>query len=1070
MSKGTVGKLSRDYNPPKSEEEILRWWRTSRAYEKTKKRLRKKPKFYFLDGPPYVTNPPHVGTAWNKTLKDVLIRFWRMRGYNVHDQPGYDCHGLPVEVMVEKKLNLSSKKEIEHVFGVDRFIAECKKYAEEYMEVQTKVFRDLGIWMDWDNPYLTYHDSYIESVWWTVKQADKKGLLYKGVKVVHWCPHDETALAGYEVTDEYRTIKDYSVYVKLPIVDKPGEFLLIWTTTPWTLPANLGVMVHPDKTYVRVEVHGERLVVAKERLAAVLRDKQYTVLEEFPGKTLEGTSYKPPLLEETSAKTGGTLHSVLLSPEYVNMAEGTGLVHTAPGHGEEDYEVGQRHGLPVFSPVDPSGRFTSEAGKYAGLAVREANPIIVNDLKAKGLLFREETIEHSYPHCWRCKTPLILRATDQWFIKVTAFKDRMIKENQKIRWTPDWAGSKRFHDWLTGARDWVISRQRYWNTPLPVWTCQECGQRIVVSSRAELLKIAVHPPKKFDLHRSGVDQINTRCKCGGTAKREPDLVDVWLDAGVASWAGLGYPPDTKQLSTWWPADAILEGHDQTRGWFYTQLASSVLVFNKSPYKSVLVHGFTTDDQGERMSKSKGNFVSPDDVVGKYGRDVLRFYTLQSTVWEDFRFSWNAAQTTSRELQIIWNVFAFATLYMNLDNFTPYKWPLRRLSQSYRGEDKWLLSRTERLVNEVTEHNQRMEFHLSARALREFVIEDLSHWYIRLVRRRFWQEKNSPDKLAAYAVLNHALQSWLILASPMIPFVTETIYRQSFRKAQQMSLDSVHMTDWPKPDKKWINKTLEEQMRVAQHIAEASASARQSKKIKLRQPVSEILVVSDSAIVRRSVKAQRELLLQQTNAKKLRVVTVTEAEQLKRLIVEPNYRALGPSFRGEANRVAQTLRTQDGRELLASFKEQQSHPLRINDKDYNITSNMVTLKEEMPDNYAVGDFEEGRVYVELTIPTDLVREGFVREVIRRLQEMRKRLDLPVDAFVHAFISGSDPEKQEWLEDEEEMLMEEVRAKSLRVLRPDQPRPAASLEEDWEIEGQEFHMGMSLDEEQVQRVQA
>jgi isoleucyl-tRNA synthetase len=1070
MSKGTIGKLSRDYDPPRSEEEVLHWWKTSRAYEKTKKRLIKKPKFYFLDGPPFVTNPPHVGTAWNKTLKDVVIRFWRMKGYDVHDQPGYDCHGLPIEVMVEKSLNLTSKKDIENLVGIDRFIAECKKYSDENIETQTRVFKDLGIWMDWDRPYVTSTDRFVESVWWTVKQAHEKKLLYKGLRVVHWCPHDETALAGYEVTDEYRMIKDYSIYVKLPVVDKPGEFLLIWTTTPWTLPANEGVMVHPDMIYTRIDVDGEKLVIAKERLPAVLGERPYKILEELKGQDLQGVSYIPPLLEETHRKTGGKLHRVFFSSEYVTMTDGTGLVHMAPGHGEEDFEVGRRNDLPVLSPVDPSGRFTSEAGKYAGLQVRDANPVIVKDLETKGLLFREETIEHSYPHCWRCKTPLILRASDQWFIKVTEFKEKMIQENKGVQWTPESGGSKRFHSWLVGARDWVISRQRYWGTPLPVWTCKECGEHTVVGSRAELEKIAIGHPRKFELHKNGVDRMETRCKCGGRARREPDVLDGWLDSGAVSWVTLDYPPNAKELRAWWPADAIVEGYDQTRGWFYYQLVSSILVFNKTPYRSVLVHGFTTDDQGERMSKSRGNFVSPEDVIGKYGRDVLRFYTLQSTVWEDFRFSWNAAQTASRELQIIWNVFAFATLYMNLDHFTPSKWPLRRLLQSYRGEDMWLLSRTERLVQEVTEHNQRMEFHLSARALREFVIEDLSHWYIRLVRRRFWQEKNSPDKLAAYTVLNHALHSWLILAAPMIPFVTETIYRQSFRNAQRTSLDSVHMTDWPKPGKRWINKTLEEQMRVAQNIAEAAASARQSKKIKLRQPVSEILVVSDSLLVKRAVKAQRELLLQQTNAKQLKVVTVTEAEQLKRLIVEPNYRALGPAFRGEADRVAQALRTQDGRDLLAFFKEQQRHPLRIDNKDYDITSSMVTLKEEMPDNYAVGNFEEGRVYVDLTIPTDLVREGFVREVIRRLQEMRKRLDLPVDAFVHAFISGSDPEKLDWLEDEEDTLKEEVRARTLRVLRPDQSKPAASLEENWKIEGREFHMGMSQDQEQIQKVHA
>jgi isoleucyl-tRNA synthetase len=1059
LTKGTVGKLSRDYKPTTSEEEILRWWKTNRTYEKTKKRLLRKPKFYFLDGPPFVTNPPHVGTGWNKTLKDVVIRFWRMKGYNVHDQPGYDCHGLPIELMVEKSLNLTSKKDIENLIGIDRFIAECKKYSDKNIETQTRIFKDLGIWMDWDRPYVTYQDRYVESVWWTVKQAHKKKLLYKGLRVVHWCPHDETALAGYEVTDEYRIIKDYSIYVKLPVVDKPGQFLLIWTTTPWTLPANEGVMVHPDMIYVIVEVDGEKLVIAKERLLPVLGEKPYRIAEELKGQDLEGVAYAPPLLEETHQKTGGKLHNVFLSSEYVTMTDGTGLVHMAPGHGEEDFEVGQRNGLPVLSPVDASGRFTSEAGKYAGLQVRDANPVIVEDLEAKGLLFREETIEHSYPHCWRCMTPLILRATDQWFIKVTEFKQKMIHENRRVCWTPEWAGSKRFHAWLVGARDWVISRQRYWGAPLPVWTCQECGECTVVGSRAELEKIAIHHPRKYELHRNGVDQIETRCKCGGRARREPDVLDGWLDSGVASWAGLDYPPNVKELRAWWPADVIVEAHDQTRGWFYNQLGSSILVFNKTPYKAVLMHGHTLDPDGEKMSKSKGNFVSPEDVIAKHGRDALRLYTLQITVWDDFRFSWSGVETAARDLQIVWNVFAFATLYMNLDKFTPNKWTTRKLASSFRPEDKWLFSRTETLVRDVTEHLEQLEMHLAVRALREFVIEDLSHWYIRLVRRRFWLDKNSPDKLGAYTVLSHALGSWLRLSAPMIPFMTETIYQQSFRSTDQRNLASVHMADWPSPNKAWINKRLEEEMRIAQHISEAAASARQSKKMKLRQPVSEILVVSDAPVVKRAVKTQRELILQQTNAKKLRVVDIGEEEQLKKLIVEPNYKTLGPAFRSEANRVAQALRTQDGRQLLAVLKQGASFPLRIDNKDYTISSDMVTLREQMPDNYAVGNFEEGRVYVDLTIPSNLIREGFIREVIRRLQEMRKRLDLPVDAFVDAYISASDPERLDWLEDEKDTLMEEVRARTLLMLGPDEKKPTVALEEAWRIEGHEFHMGLS-----------
>jgi isoleucyl-tRNA synthetase len=1058
LTPGSVGKLSREYDPRQSEKEILNWWSTNRTYQKTKKKLLKHPKFYFLDGPPYVTNAPHVGLAWNKTLKDIVIRYYRMKGYNVHDQPGYDCHGLPIEVMIEKSLKLGSKKDIENVVGVDRFIAECKKFAEENVQAQTRVLKNLGIWMDWDNPYLTYKDSYIESVWWTINRAQEKRLLYKALKVVHWCPRCETALAGYEVTDEYRTVQDYSIYVKLPLVEKPGEFILIWTTTPWTLPANLGVMVHPDKAYVLVEVERDKLILAKERLEQVFGGRSYKILEEYQGRELEGTQYRPPLQEETQAQIGGDRHRVLLSAEHVSMLEGTGAVHTAPGHGEEDFEVGTKYGLPAFSPVDPSGRFTKEAGKYAGLSVRDANRVIIEDLRAKNLLWKEETIEHSYPHCWRCKTALILRATDQWFVKVTSIKEKMLSENEKVRWVPEWAGSKRFHDWLEGARDWVISRQRYWGVPLPIWTCEKCREHTVIGSKTELVKLALHAPKEFELHRNGVDKIEIRCKCGGTAKREPDILDVWMDSGTASWASLGYPKNSIELRKWWPANLILEAHDQTRGWFYNQLVPSVLAFNRSPYRTVLMHGHTLDEQGEKMSKSKGNVVTPDDVVGKYSRDALRFYTVQSTLWEDFQFSWNAVEVAAKDLQIAWNVSSFATLYMNLDKFKPDAWSVKRLWNNLRPEDKWLVSRSESLLKDVSVNMEGLELHLALRRLRGFVIEDLSHWYIRLVRRRFWQEKQNKDKLASYAALHYALRTWLILSSPFIPFLTETVYQQAFRKTVKLDPESIHMSSWPNARAGWIDKRLEENMEIVQQVSAASSSARQLKKIKLRQPVARTLIVTDSVKVKRAVKSLRPLFLQQTNSKDIRLVGLAEEEQLKKLIVEPNFKGLGPVFKGDANKVAETLRSTDGRQLFQALQADKSYTLKVNDRDYKITPQMVSFKEEMPENFAMGSFDDGRVYIDLTIPKELVREGFVREIVRRLQEMRKRLDLPVDAFVEAYVTVPDPQKLEWLEDERDYLMEEVRAETLHLLRPDQEKPKANAEENWQIEGHTFQMGL------------
>ncbi len=1060
MTAGSVGKLTKDYEPHKIEQEVSNWWKTGRIYQKTKAKLATRPEFYFLDGPPYVTNAPHVGLAWNKTLKDVVIRYHRMKGLNVHDQPGYDCHGLPVEVMVEKSLKLGSKKDIENVVGVDRFIAECKKFAQANVDTQTRVLKDLGIWMDWDDPYLTYKDDYIESVWWTIKRADEKHLLYKALKVVHWCPRCETALAGYEVTDEYRVVQDFSIFVRLPLIDRPGESILIWTTTPWTLPANLGVMVHPDKTYVLIEVEGEKLILAKERLEAILGTRPFRILEEYQGRALEGIHYRPPLQEETQTETRPGYYRILLSAEHVTMSDGTGAVHTAPGHGEEDFEVGAKYGLPAFSPVDPSGRFTKESGKYGGLSVREANRVIIEDLQTKGLLWKEETIEHSYPHCWRCKTALILRATDQWFIKVTSFKKKMLAENKKVKWVPEWAGSKRFHDWLEGARDWVISRQRYWGVPLPVWTCEKCGEHTVVGSRTELAELALRPPKEFELHRNGVDKILIKCKCGGKARRVADTLDVWGDSGAASWASLGYPRSSVEFLRWWPAVLILEAHDQTRGWFYNQLVLGIMAFNRSPYRTVVMHGHTLDERGEKMSKSKGNFVSPDDVIGKYSRDVLRFYTVQSTLWEDFQFSWNAVEVAAKDLQIAWNVFSFATLYMSLDKFSPDAWPITRLWSNLRDEDKWLVSRSETLMRDVGRNMENLELHFALRRLRAFLIEDLSHWYIRLVRRRFWQEKQNRDKLASYAALHHAMKAWLTLASPFIPFFAEAVYQQSFRKTVRSKMESIHMSPWPRAAARRINGRLEENMEVVQQVSAASSSARQSKKVKLRQPVAKTLVVTNSEKVARAVKSLRPLFLQQTNSKDIRLIGLAEEKQFKKLIVEPNFKGLGPAFKGDANRIAQALRAADGRSLFQALQANKSYILKLEGQSYTITGQMVSFKEEMPENYAVGSFNDGRVYIDLTIPKELVREGFVREIVRRLQEMRKRLDLEVDAFVVAYVTVPDAQNLEWLEDEREYLMEEVRAKELQLLRSDQEKPISTINEDWQIEGRTFQMGMTL----------
>ncbi len=1041
-----------------------RWWEKKSIYRRIRNQGKGRKKFYFLDGPPYVTNPPHVGTAWNKLLKDAVIRYKRMTGLDVRDQPGYDCHGLPIEVKVEEDLQIKSKKEIEDKITVEVFIERCKRYAEENMKNQTSVFKNLGVWMDWDHPYVTYTNDYIESVWWTIKRSDERGLLQKGLKVVHWCPRCETALAGYEATDEYRTVKDRSIYVKFPIEGKEREFILIWTTTPWTIPANVAVMVHPDESYVRAKFGDEVYILAEARCKALSEEigREYQILESFRGETLVGLRFKPPLLEEVPAQSKlENAHRVVPSRQHVTMMEGTGCVHSAPGHGEEDFEVGLEQGLPVLCPVDNTGTFTEEAGKYRGQYVFNANEIIVEDLKKKGLLLFDTIVTHSYPHCWRCKTPLIQRATEQWFVMITKLKEKLLEENKRIHWVPEWAGKKRFADWLTGARDWVISRQRYWGAPLPIWICENCEARTVIGSSSELKAKAVEFPESLDLHRQCVDQIELRCDCGGSAKRVPDIVDVWLDSGIASWACLEYPKEKRAFQTWWPADFITEAHDQTRGWFYTQLGSGMITFDKSPYRSVLMHGHTLDAEGQKMSKSLGNFVSPGDVINRFGRDALRLYELQRTVWEDFRFSWDSVEEASSTLKVAWNVFAFASLYMNLDSFKPSKGSPEKLARNMRQEDKWLISKTESLKATVTNALEAYEIHVAAKELTNFMVDDLSHWYVRLVRRRFWQEKSSRDKMATYAVLYHALRNWLTLSAPLVPFVTEKLYQTMIRPVEKKTPESIHMNDWPKLESKWRKKDLEENMEIVKEVTSAIAAARQSLKIKLRQPVQKTIVVTDEPKVKEAIKKLDKLVHEQANTRTIEFLSIDEEKKLERIVAIPRYEALGPVFKADTQKVADAIKSTNGREILDSFRRTESYPVQIEGKQVRIVQSMVSFREETPEGYASGTFSQGRVYVEAAIPRGLVQEGLVRDVVRRLQEMRRRMDLLVDRFVEVYIMCPTREEVQGLRSRQAYIEEEVRAARLELKSmTEKPAVKAELEETWTISGKSYKMGMRL----------
>jgi len=903
--------LSRErYDQFAIEEWVKRYWEEVGVYRLVKeKSMRSNKKFYFLDGPPYTSAPSiHVGTAWNKVIKDVILRYYRMMGFNVWDKHGFDTHGLPIEVKIEQLLGIRDKSEIPRKVGVARFVDECRRFAEENLKGQVKRFKEIGVFMDWESPYITFKSDYIESGWWLIKRAWERGLLEEDLYVVHWCPRCQTTLADYEVS-EYRDIEDPSIYVKFPLKNREGESLLIWTTTPWTLPANAFVMAHPDLTYVRVKVGDEVLIVAKARLEAVMKEagiEDYEVLEEFPGSELEGLEYRHPLEDLVDAqRILAPYHKVVMAPEAVTPHEGTGLVHSAPGHGDVDFEIGRRLGVPIISLVGDDGRMLPEAGKYSGLYFRtEANEAIIRDLKEKGALFHEGKVIHRYPVCWRCKTPLLLRATRQWVIRVSKLKDELIKSAEEVEWVPAWA-KERFMHLLRNLRDWVISRQRFWGIPLPIWVCESCGYKVVVGSVDELEKLGGKRPR--DLHRPWVDEVTLRCpKCGGVMRRVQDVADVWFDSGISFYASLGYPRRKDLWEKLKPVDFIVEGHDQIRGWFFSLLRSGVIGFGASPYKRVLVHGFALDEQGREMHKSLGNYIDFDELIRKVPRDVVRLWTTSNTVWEDLRFSWKGLERMRRDFTVIWNVFAFASMYMGLDSFNPLEHTIEKYMKHLTLEDKWMISRTNSFLRRYHKAMAGLQIHDAARALKEFIVEDISRWYLRLIRRRVWTDEETPSKMAAYATLYYALRRWLAAAAPFIPFITEYVYVKLFRDAEN-GPPSVHLLDMPEPDVTLIDESLERDMEWARRVVEAARAARMKAGLKVRRPISRLIIVTDRDEVRKAVRRLHRVIAEEANAKSVEVAGPEALEEFRVYRVEPNYSEIGPEYKRDSPKVYKLLR-------------------------------------------------------------------------------------------------------------------------------------------------------------------
>lgn len=1048
-----IGKLKGQYDPHKVEEWVKRFWDENQIYRLVKEKSdRSMLRFNFIDGPPYPSGDvPHIGTAWNKTLKDIVLRYKRMRGYNVFDRPGYDCHGLPIEVKVEQKLGVKVKREIEEKIGVDKFVNECKKLVFNNIKSLTKWFKELGVFMDWENPYLTLRDEYIEAGWWLIKKAAEQGLLDREERVVYWCPRCSTTLAEYEV--EYKVLTDPSIYVKFPVRSREKEYLLIWTTTPWTLPANTFVMAHPDITYVRVRVGEEVYILAKPRLEKVMSEagiKEYEVLEEFPGKKLEGLEYDHPLIDIVPLQEKlSKYHRVVMAPEFVTTTEGTGLVHGAPGHGMEDFTVAKKIGIDfIASPIDDEGRFTNVAGKYAGKKVREANPEIINDLKERGALLHASQITHKYPVCWRCKTPIVMRATKQWVLRVTKLKEKLINEAKKINWIPDWALDRMMH-MLENLQDWVISRQRYWGTPLPIWECPE-GHRIVVGSINELEKHGGKKPK--ELHRPWIDEVEIKCPiCGRPMKRVPDVMDVWFDSAISFYAAKGHPEKLRLEDV--ILDFIVEGHDQIRGWFFSLLRAGVLGFQSKPYNTVLVHGFALDEHGREMHKSLGNYVGTDEAIERAGRDPLRFWVSQNTVWEDLRFSWRGIDEIRRDLGIAWNTFVFASTYMNLDKYDPLQHRIDDYKEFLRYEDKWLLSRINSIAKKITESLEKYYIHEAARELRKFIVEDVSHWYIRLIRPRVWVEENTPDKLAAYTVLYYVLEKWLRMMAPFTPFLAEKIYQEVFRKANPELPLSIHLLDWPSIDDEYIDEDLEKIMNVIREIYEAAAAARMKAGIKLRQPVKSLTVYTDRERIREVTRKYSGLLARLVNVRKVEAKQVAEIGKIVKYKVSPIYRVIGPLYRKLAKKVINYI-MENQESIARDIIRKGEHTAYIEGQEIKLTKEQVLITPSYVEGYSVEEREWGSVAIDTRLSKEEIAEGLARDIIRRIQVMRKEINLPLDAKIETYIYA--PRKHvELLKPYTEYIKNETRSEKLTYLdTPEQLEKIQGYIKEWEIQGEQY----------------
>ena len=1045
-------KVDTNLNFVDREKKVEEFWKENHIFEKSMENRKEGETYTFYDGPPTANGKPHIGHVLTRVIKDMIPRYRTMKGYMVPRKAGWDTHGLPVELEVEKKLGLDGKEQIEE-YGMEPFIKQCKESVWKYKGMWEDFSSTVGFWADMEHPYVTYYDDYIESEWWALKEIWNKKLLYKGFKIVPYCPRCGTPLSAQEVSQGYKTVKERSAVVRFKVVGEDAYFLA-WTTTPWTLPSNVALCVNPDETYCKVKAaDGYTYYMAEALLDKVLGklakeegEKAYEVLETYKGTDLEYKGYEPlfACAGEAAAKQKKKAHFVTCDT-YVTMSDGTGIVHIAPAFGEDDSRIGRNYDLPFVQFVDGQGNLTKET-PYAGVFVKKADPMVLTDLDKEGKLFDAPKFEHEYPHCWRCDTPLIYYARESWFIKMTAVKDDLIRNNNTINWIPESIGKGRFGDWLENVQDWGISRNRYWGTPLNIWQC-ECGHMHSIGSRQELFEMSGDErAKTVELHRPYIDEITLKCpECGGEMHRVPEVIDCWFDSGAMPFAQHHYPFENKELfEQQFPANFISEAVDQTRGWFYSLLAESTLLFNKAPYKNVIVLGHVQDENGQKMSKSKGNAVDPFDALNKYGADAIRWYFyINSAPWLPNRFHGKAVVEGQRKfMSTLWNTYAFFVLYANIDNFDPTKYNLEY--DQLPVMDKWLLSRLNTTVQAVDNDLANYKIPEAARALQEFV-DEMSNWYVRRSRERFWAKGMEQDKINAYMTLYNALVTIAKTAAPMIPFMTEDMYQNLVRSVDKDAPESIHLCDFPTVNEAWIDKDLEADMKELLEIVVLGRACRNTANIKNRQPIGTMYVKAE----KKMGEFYTDIIADELNVKEVKFAD--DVESFISYSFKPQLRTVGPKYGKLLGGIKQALTDIDGTAAMKELRGNGVLKLDINGNDVELTEEDLLIETAQTEGYVSESDGETSVVLDTNLTPELIEEGFVREIISKIQTMRKEAGFEVMDKIKVYAHGND-KIQEVMKAHEDEIKSEVLADEMVLGETD------GYVKEWNINKETVTMGV------------